>query len=448
MLTSPEELKASLERHNAEFEALLKLIPAKYYLVPDDAGEQQNSKYQKNSKKQKAPKQAIKEATKKAKRDRLDPDNNKTIVQLQEEAALKKGKGRPVVSDEDEGDSEGDEIDVDMDGMGEDEVSDADGDRDSDDDNNESKKQKSKKKSKGKMAEESNGNDTVELNNFKPMAPVGSIEALRAKLHARMEELRAKKGPKSNRQFSVQTGSSPASSKDDLLEERRLQRAAMRERRRKETKEKKRREEEERAKKGKGKERERQSATSGPQTKNQLLVPDISSQSQSTSSPNSKYTNVAFSTLSGTTPTLHKSLQTSSNPSQALTQVTKRAEHRAALSPEKRAEVEAKEIWAKANARAQGAKVHDDPTRLAKAVKRREKEKAKSQKGWNERKEQLDKALAARQKKRMDNIAMRHDRKKGGGSSKGKKDTKKRPGFEGKSFGGGAKKVKKGKAGK
>ena len=40
MPTSPEELRASLEGHNAEFEALLRLIPAKYYLVPEDTAEQ------------------------------------------------------------------------------------------------------------------------------------------------------------------------------------------------------------------------------------------------------------------------------------------------------------------------------------------------------------------------------------------------------------------------
>lgn len=39
MAASLEELRASLERHNAEFEALLGLIPAKYYLVPDDVEE-------------------------------------------------------------------------------------------------------------------------------------------------------------------------------------------------------------------------------------------------------------------------------------------------------------------------------------------------------------------------------------------------------------------------
>ena len=31
------ELQASLEKHNEAFESLLKLIPAKYYLVQDDA---------------------------------------------------------------------------------------------------------------------------------------------------------------------------------------------------------------------------------------------------------------------------------------------------------------------------------------------------------------------------------------------------------------------------
>ena len=40
MPMSPEELRASLEGHNAEFEALLRLIPAKYYLVPEDTAEQ------------------------------------------------------------------------------------------------------------------------------------------------------------------------------------------------------------------------------------------------------------------------------------------------------------------------------------------------------------------------------------------------------------------------
>ena len=40
MPTPIAELRASLEKHNAEFESLLRLIPAKYYLVDDEPAEQ------------------------------------------------------------------------------------------------------------------------------------------------------------------------------------------------------------------------------------------------------------------------------------------------------------------------------------------------------------------------------------------------------------------------
>jgi hypothetical protein len=36
MQTSEEDLRASIERHNTAFESLLRLIPAKYYIVNDD----------------------------------------------------------------------------------------------------------------------------------------------------------------------------------------------------------------------------------------------------------------------------------------------------------------------------------------------------------------------------------------------------------------------------
>ncbi len=92
-----------------------------------------------------------------------------------------------------------------------------------------------------------------------PMPESGGIVALREKLHARMAQLR-------NR---GRGGGWEANSRDDLLEERRQQRAAMRERRRKETKEKIRQQEERR---GKGKEKEKgkekqQQQQKGPQTK-------------------------------------------------------------------------------------------------------------------------------------------------------------------------------------
>ena len=79
---------------------------------------------------------------------------------------------------------------------------------------------------------------------LKAMPEAGGIEVLRGKLHAKIAHLR--------RPMHGEAGD-----KDDLLEERRQQRAAMRERRRKETKEKKRKEEEVKVKKMKGKEKDR-----------------------------------------------------------------------------------------------------------------------------------------------------------------------------------------------
>ena len=40
MVSSDDELREFRERNNAEFESLLRLIPAKYYLAPEDKGEQ------------------------------------------------------------------------------------------------------------------------------------------------------------------------------------------------------------------------------------------------------------------------------------------------------------------------------------------------------------------------------------------------------------------------
>jgi len=85
--------------------------------------------------------------------------------------------------------------------------------------------------------EENSGDDSdVEM---QPMPISEGIESLREKLHTKMAQLR-RGGRGAN--FG-------GSDKDDLLEERRRQRAAMRERRRKETKEKIRREEESKGKK-------------------------------------------------------------------------------------------------------------------------------------------------------------------------------------------------------
>ena len=93
---------------------------------------------------------------------------------------------------------------------------------------------------------------------------------------------------------------------------------------------------------------------------------------------------MAFSSVAESSSSNHKDsrLKSSSNPSQALQQLTSRKEKLAALPEERRKQIEEREKWEKATARMEGVKVADDETRLKKAAKRKEKEKTKSKKAW------------------------------------------------------------------
>lgn len=93
-------------------------------------------------------------------------------------------------------------------------------------------------------------------------------------------------------------------------------------------------------------------------------------------------TNVAFSALAGSTSKKATQFKTTSNPTQALAQLTARKEKLATLPDEKRKTVEERERWAKAEARVEGVKVKDHEGNLKKAIKRKEKEKARSKTKW------------------------------------------------------------------
>ncbi|KAL4067464.1 surfeit locus protein 6-domain-containing protein [Scleroderma yunnanense] len=384
MPTSTDDLRTSIEAHNDIFESLLRLIPPKYYLIKDDdtEGPHTSNKYMKHSKNQKTPKQDVKNA----RREKFDPANQKSIVDLQNEAALqheqlnKKDKGKrkappPPSSHSDSSDSRSEHED------GEDE-----------------------------------GDDAMDVQNdnepeMVPMPRNESITALRQKLHARMAALRRGGG-----------GDEPGN-KDALLEERREQRAALREKRRRETKERKRAE----------KANDKNKNTKTTSIKNQLLVQDgHASSSGPSSNHDGPLTSVAFSSISGTTSKKVAHLKSSNNPTQALSQLSSRKEKLAALPGEKRKAAEERERWAKAEARIEGVKVKDNEALLKKAIKRKDKEKARGKKKWEERKEQVTAQMAARQKKRADNIATRNERRNEKRKSKGK--AKARPGFEGKSY--------------
>ncbi|KAJ7598952.1 surfeit locus protein 6-domain-containing protein [Mycena floridula] len=401
-MTSTEQLQKSLEKHNGTFESLLRLIPAKHYLARDPGDDQIPSKYQKHSKNPKASKQALKEASRKAKRDKLDPANQKTVIDLQDEAetpisSSAKGKRKAAPASDDEDDSDGSDtmaVDADFD------------------------------------TEELGA--SMDIDDHDPIVPMpqsGGIAALREKLHAKMAAARRGRG------YNTEAGD-----KDELLEQRKAQRAAMRERRRKETKEKIRKEQEKTKKKIVGKDQAKEFKVQGNITKTQLLVPDDSTKTRNEHAPHSSTTNITFSALAGSSSKKAQHLKTSANPVQALEQLAARKEKLASMPEEKRKAIEERDKWEKAEARLEGVKVLDDEGRLKKAVKRKEKQKDKSKKTWEEKRTQIAASMAAKQKKRTDNIAMRNERKteKRKGISKGAskvKSKKARPGFEGKSFG-------------
>ena len=137
----------------------------------------------------------------------LNPANNKSILEIQSDRLASDGKGKQKAPTPD--DSDGDVLQPGIDFQMQDIESDP----------------------------EEDASRAV------PLSRPESIEALRAKLHAKIDTIRSKK-----RSDNINEGSS----KDELLEERRLHRAALRERRRKETKAKIQREKE---RKGKPKEK-------------------------------------------------------------------------------------------------------------------------------------------------------------------------------------------------
>ncbi|KIR42598.1 hypothetical protein I307_04563 [Cryptococcus deuterogattii 99/473] len=282
-----------------------------------------------------------------------------------------------------------------------------------------------------KLLEESSDAIAGPSTTLTPLPPTASISELRAKLQQRLQTFRSRRGAGDGEE--THDGAS-VSSRDALEEERRRKRGEMRDRRRNERKEERRKERE-----GKAEKKEKKAAQQGPDdvraktAKTQLIVPQLKNTNNDE--------DISFPAISLPSKQSDKSgthLKRISNPSQALAHLEKHKAKLAAMPEDKRAEIEEKERWAKAEERAKGGKVADQEKVLKNAVKRKEKTKAKSSKEWAERKRELEKSNAISIKKRNDNIAKRaedrRNKRQGGGKDKGKgKGSKKgRPGFEGK----------------
>ena len=72
------EMESRLSSHSAYFSSMVALIPQKFYTVKDQDQEATDNKYWINKKQTRAPKQAVKEASQKAKKLKFDPESQKT----------------------------------------------------------------------------------------------------------------------------------------------------------------------------------------------------------------------------------------------------------------------------------------------------------------------------------------------------------------------------------
>ncbi|KAH6891016.1 surfeit locus protein 6-domain-containing protein [Thelonectria olida] len=131
----------------------------------------------------------------------------------------------------------------------------------------------------------------------------------------------------------------------------------------------------------------------------------------------------------------------------ALIKVQNQKKRLEELDPEKRADIEEKDVWLTARRRAEGERIRDDEALLKRAVKRKEVAKKKSEKSWKDRSDGVKMAQKERQHKREENLQKRRDDKLLHKAGKKKKKTKapagkkkSRPGFEGSLGMGGRKK--------
>lgn len=117
----------------------------------------------------------------------------------------------------------------------------------------------------------------------------------------------------------------------------------------------------------------------------------------------------------------------------------------ALMTPEEQASLKESDQWKSLMSQAEGVKVKDDEKLLKKALKRKDKQKLRSETEWKDRKQVVKDTIAARAKKREANLKARKDNKGKKGKNQPKlrkfsgvikkggkaKDGKKRPGFEG-----------------
>ncbi|EGW32907.1 uncharacterized protein SPAPADRAFT_54890 [Spathaspora passalidarum NRRL Y-27907] len=400
-------LEERLKTHSSAFDGLLSLIPAKYY-------------YDDSTKDQWKQKKKSKQDLKQNKRAKLNPETNddsaKDVSDSRannaSEIELPKKLPKPITEDEDEDDVEIPDMDVSGD---EDDDIMNDNQLIFDDDGNEVETEtypkqeiqhEKKSKTKTLSPEEKQKRDE-------------SLSKLREKLASKINTLKEKR-----KALGTKVSGAPQSREQILAERKRK----------------------EELKKRKHQDLEEESDESD----NELSSDE---EEQEESSKSVLYGNIVFQDGSQVTSDLTKFRNSAEKKKQKgpanndlkahLLKLEQKKKRLATLAPEEQAKQQEKDKWQRVLAQAEGIKVKDDEKLLKKAIKRKEKQKLRSEIEWKDRKQIVKDTVAARAKRREENLKARRENKgkKGKNQPRLKKFTgivnknaqgkKKRAGFEG-----------------
>ncbi|KAJ1965138.1 hypothetical protein GGI12_000983 [Dipsacomyces acuminosporus] len=364
-----DDIRASLKKHAQAIDGLLRLVAPKFYM-PEINEEIINKRYMKNTKhdSDSKKKSAERKTAAQIRAARLDPDNHKTVQELQaeklkkqiEEKEQEQGKTRPAKKTK-TGNEKRDEIggpamaklDVDLDGG----------------------------------AELDKREQAVGVPEIQPMKSAGSISELRERLHERIGLLRAKrKAPEDD------------TSREKLLAKRRKK-----------------------VEETKAKQKKKGAKAAQEQVLGSKTPGGASGAGKANGSNGSE---VKDSIFYGTLTTGAAKKKKSINAKQQLAKVENEQKELKELKmtdADKAAKLEEKNKWGKAFDLAKGEKVRDDPKLLRKTIRRAEQQKKKSSREWNDRKNAVEAKKKERADKREANIKARVDAKKMKKQGKSKK---------------------------
>ncbi|KAL6042605.1 Ribosomal RNA-processing protein 14 [Balamuthia mandrillaris] len=384
MTLCEDESRARRLSHSEDFFTnMLATIPAKWYFSPED--QEQKSKFiPKRQKDGPGPKQALKEASKKARKAKLNPQNNKTVPQILQE---KQNEEKETESEKSvtgqkrkrdsltNGKAEEGEHDEEEDGVEEEGENDGEKAEESDDGDD---------VDSGFLGKDL-GENGLSSDHAANGGRVTSLDGLHERLHAKIKALRAQRNA-DDKQKQTPRGAKPPPAKKQKKKQQ------------KPTKEEK--------------QQQNKPKQSGTATKR----------------PNAETPNLQFGTFdfSSGAPTPTYLLKQKKRQSKKV--LLKKLE--ASSGPKDEAQ-RLDEAWQKTMLKAKGEKVLDNAKLLKKSIKREESKKKKSKKAWDARKKEEKKQQAAKQKKRNDNIAEYLEKKKARRMKGKKKAATKRPGFEG-----------------